>query len=200
MRISCFFVMYRYNHDDDRLSILSAAGLVIAVAGLFMVVLNVVPILAYAQNSSSSASSPILSKNSQSGSLTSLQNDATTGKTNWIIGGVYKMNNINTANPMFNATFYMMKTDSTAPHKRTVSDFNISGKPVVANNSTMFNGTSTVTMKEGPVKDVPTSIKFTDGSAVSLWFDPSKTKSHFGNTVIYGTQHLICKEMPNYCQ
>jgi hypothetical protein len=55
-------------------------------------------------------------------------------------------------------------------------------------------------MKEGPVKDVPTSIKFTDGSAVSLWFDPSKTKSHFGNTVIYGTQHLICKEMPNYCQ
>ena len=199
MRISCFSVMDRYN-DDDRLSTFSAAGLVIAVAGLFIVVLNVAPILAYAQNSSSPASSPILSKNSQSGSLTSLQNDATTGKTNWIIGGVYKMNNINTANPMFNATFYMMKTDSTAPHKRTVSDFNISGKPVVANNSTMFNGTSTVTMKEGPVKDVPTSIKFTDGSAVSLWFDPSKTKSHFGNTVIYGTQHLICKEMPNYCQ
>jgi hypothetical protein len=192
--------MDRYNDDDDRLSTFSAAGLVIAVAGLFMVVLNVVPILAYAQNSSSPASSPILSKNSQSGSLTSLQNDATTGKTNWIIGGVYKMNNINTANPMLNATFYMMKTDGTAPHKHTVSDFKISGKPAVANNSTTFNGTSTVTMKEGPVKDVPTSIKFTDGSAVSLWFDPSKTKSHFGNTVIYGTQHLICKEMPNYCQ
>ena len=122
---------------DDRLSTFSAAGLVIAVAGLFIVVLNVAPILAYAQNSSSSAaSSPILSKNSQSGSLTSLQNDATTGKTNWIIGGVYKMNNINTANPMFNATFYMMKTDGTAPHKHTVSDFKISGKPVVANNST----------------------------------------------------------------
>jgi hypothetical protein len=193
--------MDRYNHDDDRLSTLSAAGLVIAVAGLFIVVLNVAPILAYAQNSSSSAaSSPILSKNSQSGSLTSLQHDATTGKTNWIISGVYKMNNINTANPMFNATFYMMKTDGTAPHKHTVSDFKISGKPVVANNSTTFNGTSTVTMKEGPVKDVPTSIKFTDGSGFSLWFDPSKTKSHFGNTVIYGTQHLICKEMPNYCQ
>jgi hypothetical protein len=110
------------------------------------------------------------------------------------------MNNINTANPMFNATFYMMKTDGTALHKHTVYDFKMNGKPAVINNSTMFNGTSTVTMKEGPVKDVPTSIKFTDGSAVSLWFDPSKTKSHFGNTVIYGTQHLICKEMPNYCQ
>ena len=151
--------MDKYNDDDDdRLSTLSAAGLVIAIAGLFIVVLNVAPILAYAQNSSSSsASSPILSKNSQSGSLTSLQNDATTGKTNWIISGVYKMNNINTANPMFNATFYMMKTDGTAPHKHTVSDFKISGKPDVANNSTTFNGTSTVTMKEGPVKDVPTN-------------------------------------------
>jgi hypothetical protein len=131
--------MDRYNDDDDRLSTFSAAGLVIAVAGLFIVVLNVAPILAYAQNSSSPASSPILSKNSQSGSLTSLQNDATTGKTNWIIGGVYKMNNINTANPMFNATFYMMKIDGSAPHKHTVSDFKISGKPVVANNSTTFN-------------------------------------------------------------
>jgi hypothetical protein len=58
------------------------------------------------------------------------------------------MNNINTANPMFNATFYIMKTDGTA-HNHTVYDFKISGKPVIANNSTTFNGTSTVTMKEG---------------------------------------------------
>jgi hypothetical protein len=181
-------------------STLLTAGLVISIASLFVVVLSVAPILIYAQNSSSLNSSPTLSRSSVSGSLTSLQNDASTGKTNWIIGGVYKMNKINTANPMFNATFYMMKTDGTASHKHTVSDFKMNGKPAVVNNSTMFNGTSTVTMKEGPVKDVPTSIKFTDGSAVSLWFDPSKTKSHFGNTVIYGTQHLICKEMPNYCQ
>jgi hypothetical protein len=181
------------------LYIMRSTGLVFAMAGLFIVFLNVVPVLAYAQNSSP-PSSTILSKNSVSGSLTSLQNDVATGKTNWIIGGVYKMNNVKTANPTFNATFYMMKTDGTASHKHTVSDFKMSGKPIVANNSTTFNGTSTVTMKEGPVKDVPTSIKFTDESGVSLWFDPSKTKSHFGNTVIYGTQHLVCKEMPNYCQ
>jgi hypothetical protein len=173
--------------------------LLFAMTGFFIVFLNIVPLLVYAQNSSP-PSSTILSKNSVSGSLTSLQNDAATGKPNWIIGGVYKMNNVNSANPTFNATFYMMKTDGTASHKHTVSDFRMSGKPIVANNSTTFNGTSTVTMKEGPVKDVPTSIKFADESGVSLWFDPSKTKSHFGNTVIYGTQHLVCKEMPNYCQ
>ncbi len=85
------------------------------------------------------------------------------------------------------------------PHKHIVSDFKISGEPIVTNNSTTFNGTSTVTMNDGPVKDVSTSIKFTDKSAVSLWFDTSKTKSHFGNTVIYSTHDVLCKEMPNYC-
>jgi hypothetical protein len=56
------------------------------------------------------------------------------------------------------------------------------------------------TMKDGPVKDVPTSITFIDESAVSIWLDPSKTNNHFGNTAIYGNQHLICVELPNYCK
>jgi len=55
-------------------------------------------------------------------------------------------------------------------------------------------------MKDGPVKQVPTSIKIMDDSAVNIWLDPSKTKGHFGNTVIYGTQHLICVEKPQYCK
>jgi hypothetical protein len=178
----------------------------VAMAGLLLftiVILNAVPIIAYAQNStsssSSSSSSPILSKGTILGSLTSIQNDVT-GKTNWIIGGAYKMSNINTANPVFNGTFYMIKTDGTAPHKHTVSDFKMTGKPVVANNSTTFNGTSIVTMKDGPVKDVPTSIRFMDESSVSVWLDPTKTNNHFGSTLIYGTQHLVCNEMPSICK
>ena len=169
-------------------------------AGL-IAVLNAAPTIVYAQNStsSSSSSSPILSKGTVMGGTTSIQNDVT-GKTNWIAGGAYKMSNINTANPILDAAFYMIKTDGTAPHKHTISDFKMSGTPIVANNSTTFNGTSTVTMKDGPVKDVPTSIKFSDESSVSIWLDPTKTKSHFGSTLIYGTQHLLCREMPNYCQ
>jgi len=123
-----------------------------------------------------------------------------TGKTNWIVGGAYKMSDINTANPIFNATFHMMKTDGTASHKHTISDFKMSGTPVVANNSTTFNGTSTVTMKEGPVKDVPTSIKFTDKSSIGIWLDPTKTNNHFGSTLIYGTQFLVCNETPSICR
>jgi hypothetical protein len=175
---------------------------VVAITGLTTVALNAAPLLAYAQNStssSSSSSSPIISKGSIKGAVTSIQNDMT-GKINWIVGGAYKMTNINTADPIFNSTFYMIKTDGTAPHKHTISDFKLSGTPVVANNSTTFNGTSTVTMKDGPVKDVPTSIRFEDESSVSIWLDPTKTNNHFGSTAIYGTQHLICNEIPSICK
>jgi hypothetical protein len=73
-------------------------------AGLFTIaVLNAASTIVYAQNSTSS-SSPILSKNTVLGAITSIQNDII-GKTNWIVGGAYKMSNINSANPTFNGTF-----------------------------------------------------------------------------------------------
>jgi hypothetical protein len=138
-------------------------------------------------------------KNAVKGSLTSLQNDES-GKPTWIVSGVFRMDNMNSTSPMFNATFYMMKKDGTAPHTHTISNFRITGNPLVSGNSTTFNGTSTVTMKDSPVNQVPTSIKLTDDSALSIWLDPSKTSGHFGNTMIYGTQHLICVEKPQHCK
>ena len=200
-------VMDRHEKLSSSKFFLSSELVSIAMTGLLLftiVVLKPVPTIAYAQNSpssssSSASSSPILSKGTVLGSLTSIQNDAK-DKTNWVIGGAYKMRNTNTASPVFNATFYMIKTDGTAPHKHTISDFKISGKPIVANNSTTFNGTSTVTMKSGPVKDVPTSIRFMDESSVSVWLDPTKTNNHFGSTLIYGTQHLVCNEIPSICK
>ena len=195
--------MDRQNNTTVSMSTFLTLGLiVVAITGLATVALNAAPLLVYAQNStssSSSSSSPIISKGSIKGAVTSIQNDMT-GKINWIVGGAYKMTNINTADPIFNSTFYMIKTDGTAPHKHTISDFKLRGTPVVVNNSTTFNGTSTVTMKDGPVKDVPTSIRFEDESSVSIWLDPTKTNNHFGSTAIYGTQHLICNEMPSICK
>ena len=138
-------------------------------------------------------------KNVVKGALTSLQNNES-GKPTWIISGVFRMDNMNSTSPTFNAAFHMMKKDGTSPHTHTISNFKITGTPLIKGNSTTINGTSTVTMKEGPVNQVPTSIKLIDGSAISLWLDPSKTKSHFGNTAIYGTQHLICVEKPQYCK
>lgn len=134
------------------------------------------------------------------GSITSIQDDIPNDNTDWILGGVYRMENINSTSPTFNASFYMVKTDGTATHTHDVYDFVISGEPASSGNSTIFNGTSTVTMREGPVTDVPTTITVLDDSAISILFDPSKTNNHFGNSAIYGTQNLVCAEIPQYCE
>jgi hypothetical protein len=100
-----------------------------------------------------------LSKNSIKGALTSIQNDASTLKPTWLVSGVFRMDKMNTTSPVFNATFYMIKTDGTASHQHILSDFRLNGTPTTASNSTIFNGTSTITMKNGPLKDVQNNRK-----------------------------------------
>lgn len=46
----------------------------------------------------------------------------------------------------------MAKLDGNATHTHTISDFKMMGTPKTNGNSTIINGTSTITMKEGPVK------------------------------------------------
>ena len=107
-----------------------------------------------------------MSKNLIKGALTSIQNDASTLKRTWLVSGVFRMDKTNTTSPVSNAVFYMIKTDGTASHQHTISDFKLNLIPTRSSNSTTFNGTSTVTMKNGPIKDVPTSISLIDGSAI----------------------------------
>lgn len=76
----------------------------------------------------------------------------------------------------------------------------LAGKPISSGKFTVFNGTSTVPMREGPVTDVPTTITLLGDTAISIVFDPSKTNNHFGNSAIYGTQNLVCVESPQYCR
>ena len=42
-------------------------------------------------------------------------------------------------------------------------------------------------MKNGPVQNVPVSIKILDGTVISIWADPTILNNHFGNTPIFGT-------------
>jgi hypothetical protein len=149
------------------------------------------------------AETNLSNSNSLKGAITSIQNDAS-GKPAWIISGVFKIDNYSndtktTTSPILNASFYMIKLDGTSPHTHTISDFKMTGSPQTSGNVTTISGTSTVTMKEGPVKNVPTTIKVFDRSAISFMFDPAKVQNHFGNTPIYGTHHLICVEKPTLC-
>ena len=135
------------------------------------------------------------------GSISSISNDPSNSSTAWIITGVYKMENVKTS-PTFNSTFYMIKTDGTSKHTHSIYDFKVNTDPIVntSNNSTILNGTSTVTMKGVPINDVPTQITLLGDSAISIFLEPTKVKNHFGNGPIYGNQHLICVEVPSYCK
>ena len=100
------------------------------------------------------------SNNLIKGGITSLQNDPSDNTTTWILGGVYRMENLSSEAPTFNASFYMVKTDGNSSHSHDIYDLALI-TPIIDNttsNSTHINGTTTVTMKDGPITNVPTNI------------------------------------------
>jgi len=128
------------------------------------------------------------------GTIASVQNNAS-GKPTWILSGQWDLAiphplKINKTNPpdaaAFNAGFEMIKTDGTSMHSHTISDFKLKGS-TVNKNDLILSGTATVSMKEGPVKDVPVTITILNQGAMNLLIDTAKTSNHFGNTPIYGT-------------
>ena len=132
------------------------------------------------------------------GQISSIQNDAS-GKPSWILSGQWdlaipKPLKINQTNPpnaaIFNSGFEMIKTDGTSMHTHTISNFNLKGSSINGN-ALILTGTATVSMKEGPVKDVPISITILNQGALNISIDPLKTKNHFGNTPIYGTVSTV---------
>ena len=124
------------------------------------------------------------------GTIASIQNGKD-GKPEWVTSGAWDFKNMNSNSPTFNATFDMFMLNGSAAHKHTITDFKMTGSPSTNGNTTTYNGTATLSLKAGPAKDVPISIKLMGDSAVSIWIDPSKTENHFGNTPIYGAQHRI---------
>ena len=124
------------------------------------------------------------------GTIASIQNGKD-GKPAWVTSGVLDFKSLNSNSPTFNATFNMFMLNGSAAHKHNITDFKMNGSPSTNGNTTTYNGTATVSLKAGPAKDVPISIKLMGDSAVSIWIDPSKTEKHFGNTPIYGAQHRI---------
>jgi hypothetical protein len=141
--------------------------------------------------------------NTTFGTIASIQNDEN-GNPSWIVSGHWKGNLLNnqsqsnnssiqgntSSSPLgsiFNTSFKMVKLDGTANHTHTITNFVLSNMSMPNNMTRIFNGTATASLKEGPVTDIPTSIRIMDDKVISIWLDPSKVNNHFGNTPIYGT-------------
>src|SRR5918994_25016 len=146
------------------------------------------------------------------GTIASLQNDEN-GNPTWIVSGLWKGslsmdnktqgNQSTTANAtaatgsLPNATFHskvnMVMTNGSAMHNHEIYDFTLTDMSMPNNTTIVYNGTATITMRQGPVPNVPVSIKTMDNNAVNIWFDPTKINNHFGNTPIFGTVEKLVK-------
>jgi hypothetical protein len=128
---------------------------------------------------------------SQSGTISSTQNGPD-GKPAWKVSGTWKFTNLSSNSPAFNASFDMMNLDGSSKHKHTIdgtiasADFSRAGKSSLRT----YSGTATISMKEGPVSDVPIVIKLSSDGNISIMPDPIKTQGHFGNTPIQGKTNM----------
>jgi hypothetical protein len=144
------------------------------------------------------------------GTIASLQNDEN-GNPTWIVSGLWEGslsmdkkaqggggNQSNTPanataataslpNATFHSKFNMVMTNGSAMHDHEIYDFTLADMSMPNNSTAVYNGTATMTMRQGPVPDVPISVKTMDNNAVSIWVDPTKINNHFGNTSIFGT-------------
>ncbi|HEY7695150.1 MAG TPA: hypothetical protein VH797_03510 [Nitrososphaeraceae archaeon] len=126
------------------------------------------------------------------GAISSIQNNEQ-GEPSWILSGHWVTNIVNKTMDSFNQTntakfdswIYMVMLDGTAMHKHSISNFSLSE---VSNqdNATLYKGTVTITLKDGPVEQVPIEITVGNNHVIALSLDAGKTNNHFGNTPIYG--------------
>ena len=147
------------------------------------------------------------------GTIASLQDDEN-GNPTWIVSGIWKgslsmgnetrsvggnQTNATSAaanitsttggapNATYNSKFNMVMTNGSAVHDHEIYNFKLASMSNPSNTTSVFNGTATITMRQGPVENVPVSIKRIDNNVISIWADPTMTNNHFGNTPIFGT-------------
>lgn len=125
------------------------------------------------------------------GIFNSTQSDIS-GITHWINSGNWSLTRSPTVVFTLNATINMVRPDGSENHEHRVSNLIIPYAPINQTNSTIIKGTTTITMRENIVNDVPTTITLS-GKDISIYFDPEKIDNHFGNQSITG---LVTRQTP----
>lgn len=131
------------------------------------------------------------------GTISSIQNDEN-GIPAWVLMGHWKSNlagnqssianetNLISRTGSFDAQFEMVRFNGSAAHTHTITNFIATNSSQINNSTMMINGTSTASLRAGPVTDIPTSITIMGDKVISIWLDPSRVDNHYGNTPIYG--------------
>ncbi len=153
---------------------------------------SLVPV-AYIFNNVNAVSPDVVQGQYSFGPIVGVQDDEQ-GNTTWILFGTWKSNlinqtiseNNNNSSGVFDAAIEMIKPDGTAKHTHALSQFVLANSTNVGNQTSVFNGTSTVSMMNGPVTQVPTSIVLMNNNTLSISLNPANVENHFDDDAIYG--------------
>lgn len=85
------------------------------------------------------------------------------------------------------ARFAMVKPDGTAMHVHKIYNFSSTEMTMEGNSTKVFKGTATITMKDGPVSQVPLTLKVFNDAVIGFWIGPDMVDGHFGTSPMYGT-------------
>lgn len=138
------------------------------------------------------------------GQISNVQLD-NTGMPAWIQSGIWvlRVNLGQNDDLQFShliARFVMVKLDGTAMHSHSMYNFKASEMTQEGNSTSVLKGTATVTMKDGPVSDVPLTIKVFNNAVIGFWIGPDKVDGHFGTGPIYGTLSTNSRAMTEETQ
>jgi len=110
----------------------------------------------------------------------------------WIQSGIWVLRMIPSTDQAENpgalliARFEMIKPDGTAMHVHKIYDFKASEITQEGNSTNVLKGTATITMKDGPVSNVPLTIRIFNNAVIGIWIGPDKVEGHFSTGPVYG--------------
>jgi hypothetical protein len=122
------------------------------------------------------------------GTFNHTQTDISGSSPDWINTGNWSLTESPSVVLTFNAVINMVKPDGSEAHEHVVRDLVIPYAPINQANSTIIKGTTTITMNDGGLfySKVPVTITLNEKN-ISVYFDPAKIGTHFGNQSITGS-------------
>jgi len=177
---------------NKSLAIVTVATLLVTTFGIFVVIGSMNGMTIFAQ-----PGYPTGEGHYNFGTISSVQLDKT-GKPEWVLSGHWKSNLLNAFSnstaghgnqsftPVFDAALRMVMVNGSALHSHAITNFKLLKVTSPNNNTKEFNGTVTASMRNGPITEIPVSIKFLGNNVISVWLDPMKIKNHYGSTPIFG--------------
>jgi carboxymethylenebutenolidase len=133
------------------------------------------------------------------GQVSSVQLDDE-GNPSWIQSGIWVMRVLQAGegseppHVQLVARFAMVMSDGNAMHSHNLYRFAVDSYTTEGTTHT-FEGTATVTMRDGPVSDVPVTIKIFNNAVIAMWIGPDMIDSHFGTGPVYGVLSAASREV-----